>query len=130
MPHKFANLKFLIECNQYTGNLAVGLDTQTSCSGICRLSHSSSTAGLVQSFGALLLWILFFCEIVCVCFCPAWLVFGLLRKSLCSGVCYYQVLGGVTVATRWQLSSPWGLESYNSQISGDMKVATLKSPGS
>ena len=43
--------------------------------------------------------------------------------------CYYQVLGGLTVATRWQLSSPRGPESYNSQYSGNQKVATLKSPG-
>ena len=62
--------------------------------------------------------------------CPVWLVFGLLRKPFCSGGCYYQVLGGLTVATRWQLSIPRGLESYNSQVSGDLKVATLKSPGS
>ena len=27
--------------------------------------------------------------------------------------CYYQVLGGLTVATRWQLSSPRGLESFS-----------------
>ena len=27
--------------------------------------------------------------------------------------CYYQVLGGLTVATQWQLSSPRGLESCN-----------------
>ena len=43
--------------------------------------------------------------------------------------CYYQVIGGLTVATRWQLSSPRGPESYNSQYSGKKKVATLKSPG-
>ena len=44
-------------------------------------------------------------------------------------VCYYRVPGGLTVATRWQLSNPRGPESYNSQIPGDLKVATLKSPG-
>ena len=36
--------------------------------------------------------------------------------------CYYQVLGGLTVATRWQLSSPRGPESYNSQSPGTRKL--------
>ena len=42
---------------------------------------------------------------------------------------YYQVPGGLTVATRWQLSRTRGLESCNSQVPGDLRVATLKSPG-
>jgi hypothetical protein len=34
-----------------------------------------------------------------------------------------QVTGGLTVATPWQLSSPRGLESCNSQVPGDLRVA-------
>ena len=43
--------------------------------------------------------------------------------------CYYQVLGGLKMATRWQLSSPRGLESCNSRVPDDLRVATHKYPG-
>ena len=38
--------------------------------------------------------------------------------------CYYEVPGGLTVATQWQLSSPRGLVSCNSPAPGDFRVAT------
>ena len=55
------------------------------------------------------------CSVVCI---------GFRRPGL-----LHQVPGGLTVATQWQLSSPRGLESCNSQVPGDLRVATLKSPG-
>jgi hypothetical protein len=62
-------------------------------------------------------------KIVCVCFVPYSVCLGFCEQLFVMVAATIKFPGGLTVATRWQLSSPRGFGSYNYQISKDLKVA-------